>query len=196
MWWNISRHPSEELNMPSILQCCLVISPSPSFFHIPPFPSSLFLVPSSISISQASTPSFSFSFCSLAIDAALQPGFTSKPPLPTSRWRSADPQVTFFPPLHVSPSPRSHPQLPWKPGSIKDQWARIGSAPGPLPSPPQALSHPTSCQLHTHHLEPPAPFPPYQPSTTPAEISPSHWQEPSHVFANIAEYKSRWCTVM
>lgn len=80
--------------MPYILQCCLIISPSPSLFHIPSFPSSLFLVPSSISISQASTPSFSF--CSLAIDAALQPGFTSKLPLPTPHWRSADPQVTFF----------------------------------------------------------------------------------------------------
>ncbi len=144
--------------MPSILQCCLVISPSPSFFHIPPLPSPLFLMPCLISISHAST--FSFSFCSLAIDAALQPSFTSKPLLPTSRWRSADPQVIFFSPLHVSLSPHSHPQLPWKPRSIKDQWAHIGSAPDPLPSPPQALSHPTSCQLHTHHLEPPRTPPP------------------------------------
>lgn len=95
-----------------------------------------------------------------------------------------------LPPQHVSLSPHSHPQLPWKPRSIKDQWAHVGSTPGPLPSPPQALSHPTSCQLHTHHLEPPAPFPPNQPSTIPAEIAPSHWQEPSHVFANIAEYKA------
>lgn len=145
MWRDCSTNPTEAQNMPYILQCL------PSLSHNPLIPSPLFSVPFSISISQASTPLLSFSFCSLAIDAVLQPGFTSKPPLPTPRWRSADPQVTFFSPymFHTLPS-----QLPWKPGSIKDQWARIGSAPGPLPSPPQALSHPTSCQLHTHHILP------------------------------------------
>lgn len=174
MWWNISGHPSEELNMPSILQCCLVISPSPSFFHIPPFPSPLFLVPCSISISQASTPLFSFSFCSLAIDAALQPGFTSKPPLPTSRWRSADPQVTFFSPYMFHSPPTPTPSCPGSPGASKTSGPELGQRQTPCQAPlrlspiqpPVSSILTTSNPLHpSPQISPPQPLPKSHPPT-------------------------------
>lgn len=132
--------------MPYILQRL------PSLSHNPLIPSHLFSVPFSISISQASAPLLSFSFCSLAIDAVLQPGFTSKPPLPAPRWRSADPQVTFFSPymFHTLSSPRP----PSCPGASKTSGPVLGQRQDPCRAPlrlspiqPPVSSVPTTSNL-------------------------------------------------